>query len=315
MFDESKRWTDLALSTLCHECDLKPALYESVKVARNATGPSAIAPESEGAFPEDQFVPVSCEAAVLLHTSNALAKQFFRHNLSRSLVVLFSGDSTALELDWVKGALDNTDRCRFVPFTQLSTSLQPFVRAWHNVQFSEHNVPWAVLEGLSTILADKFAALDVLLQGALTILGCEKEPPTPWGWAEEMRLQAPRPTTRAAIRGELERFHATPAEWFAPCLDDLARLFPDGSSNDTLEAEISKAGPGMPDAIRNILYAKPTERGEDGALLQLAKAVVCASKSGKLRTGREGALRMLGSCDLLGAAHGDYVALVKQICS
>jgi len=196
------------------------------------------------------------------------------------VVVLFSGGGTCsvaegLPLRQVI-AFDGKCRCEGVTSDQQERFLA----------FKKHieNLPLGVYPDKGILNVDvkqevltKFAALGMLLQGALTILGAERG--EPWAWCPS-EWQCPAPALDMEVHGRIAEALAAlkkaPSVWFAEAREDLAPLFLNGVSNEGFKCLVGR-NETVESTCRNRLWI---DDDNEGALLLVAKATVRAGMPG-----------------------------------
>ena len=258
---------------------------------------------------ERDLLDVNGYALVILHASNPWASSFSERRLTSVPAVVFSGADEALQRAWVRQFLEDPVH-RFVPLERLADALIQFLVAWRSSGFSENEIPWDLLAGRSSIVADSLAPLDLLFQGALTLFGYESSPPQPWWWTDVAGPEGSELADPKAIERSLGDYLRDPAAWYDVAVEDLVKLFPGGRANDGLEAELNQLSAAV--ACREVLFGND-QRGEGGALVRLAKAVVRYHAGTCSEDDRRAANDLLRDRVLLRRADAEYRELVRQL--
>jgi hypothetical protein len=163
-----------------------------------------------------------------------------------------------------------------------------------------------------TQLVKRFSTLDILVQGALTIMGLDHNPSNPWLWSGESGPEISSATRNADFHYSLKVILERPIDWFAECKEDMMALFPVVESNKVIESALAKLDLGLQTEIGKLLLPRENATVREGALIQVGKAVSRANLP--LGNGCRMAIEMLRSEFWLKRAHQDYITLHATLC-
>jgi len=182
------------------------------------------------------------------------------------------------------------------------TRLERFKHCVEQIVFSEAH---------TTDLLTAFLPLDILVQGALAMLGMRREDRDPWWWLDdddERVAVDPEPLENA-----LREYERDPRAWFAESVESLRRVLPDGDSNQALLDVLDLLDEHVVFAVQDrLLPVDGTGSASDGALLQLAKTIVRGAAAEA--TGEDRNRELLTSAGILRQAHVEFSGMCRELC-
>jgi len=156
--------------------------------------------------------------------------------------------------------------------------------------------------------------LDVLVQGALTMMGMRREDRDPWWWSDSEAARPQVVVDSEPLEASLREYERDPQVWFGESVEALQGLFPAGRSHQGLLDVLALLDKNSAFAIECRLL--PCDESGDlgeGSLVRLAKAVVRIAAEGATADGRDRDL--LTSAETLKKAHEEYSGMCKELCS